>query len=398
MRLRIAYIARDFSPRIPAGLVTMQIATRLVKKNHKVELVIPNVGTSEKYLYAKSGPALPKELTISVIGPRLSGLVSNTVSCSFPLFKGISIALRSDVILSQHHYSWLLSFFTAIISLVTRKPLVIRSEDCIPGTYGEPESTMHKLLGVAVQSCNLWAVKRAKLFLVQSEELADWSKQNFRLAKENVAVSHNGVDTKTFSFQKRSKVLRQHVGSDHIIIYSGTIIRMRALDDLLHATTSLRTKIPDIKVLIMGIGPDLHRIKSLARSLGLEQSIEFLGNVDPSLIPTYLASADIAIGLLRSSPQTYGSNPVKVLEYMASGAVVVWAKNSAASDLLTSENSVVTNSTPEGLATTILTIFSNPKLAEQLRARARETVAEHYEWEKVIVDLLSLLRSVTENR
>ena len=375
--------------------MTTQIATRLAISNQTVELIIPNIAPTPNHLSATQRPNIPNELRINRVGPRISGLAANTIGCCLLLFKGIRTALRSDVILSQHHYSWSLSFYSAVLALLTHRPLVIRSDDCIPGTYGEAESLPHKLLSFTVRACNLWAIRRARLFLVQSLELAEWSRRTFGLKKDAVSVSHNGVDTTQFSSQARSEQLRKQLDSNHIVAYSGTIIRMRALDDLLKATVILKSTIPDIKLIILGTGPDLPRIKSIAEALGLGSSVKFLGNVDHNLIPSYLASADTAIGLLRSSPQTYGANPVKILEYMASGVATIAAKSTAASDLLTNTNSIIIDPNAEDLVSAILKILSNPQDSAELTGSARETVETQYDWNRVVPDLLAHLNQVT---
>jgi glycosyltransferase involved in cell wall biosynthesis len=393
-KLKIAYIAKDFWPSIPAGLIAVEIATRLARHGHVVELLVPN--TASCGLAAKQPLIVLRGLTVHYLGPRLSKLPANTISCSFLLFKGISAALRADIILSQHHHASLVSFFSAIISIVTRRPLVVRAEDVVPGN---PERLLDKLLCFAIGSCNSWAIKRAKLFLVSSKELAECSQRMYAVGKATVGVSHNGVDTKKFSLKNLSREMRRRFDSEHIVIFSGTLYAMRGLEILLRAAAILKPKIPDMKVLIMGVGPDYSRLLSMAKSLGLGQSVLFLGGVDPDLVPTYLALADIAIGPLRASVQTYGTNPVKVLEYMASGCVVIATKNTASAEILIDGlNGILIESDPVDLAASILRVFSDPYLAARLRVRARETVEKCYDWEKVVSELLLSLDSALTTR
>jgi glycosyltransferase involved in cell wall biosynthesis len=385
----MAYFVMEFWPSIPAGMIAADIAERLVKRGHTIELFVPNVAHGP---YVSKKPlTVPSGLIIHCLGPRLSRLPASTISCSFLLFSGISAALRADVILSQHHPAWLVSFISAIISTLTRRPLVVRAEDVVSG---RPNGIKGRLVASAINCCNLWTLRKANLLLVNSGELAEWCQRAYGIRKEKVGVSRNAVDTGKFSPENRDDDLRRRFASKHLVIYSGRLVAYRGLEILLNATAILKLKVPDIKVLFMGVGPDLKRIVNIAKSFELGDSVVFLGQIEPSLVPKYLASADIGIGPLHASAQTHGTNPVKVLEYMASGCVVVAAKNTVSAEILANElNGILIDPSPVELAASILRLFSDRDLAARLRAKARETVENSYDWEIVVSELLSSLYS-----
>jgi phosphatidylinositol alpha-1,6-mannosyltransferase len=166
---------------------------------------------------------------------------------------------------------------------------------------------------------------------------------------------------------------------------------------LIGATKLLRRDIPDLKVLIIGDGPDLQHLIQLADSQGLGDSVQFLGWLSPDLIPEYLASADVGIGHLRETIETIGATPLKVVEYMASGCVVVVGRGGVSENLIVDgiTGIILESAGVADVANSIMRVFSDEELAARLRNKAREIVEKVYDWEVIASELEDTLRSAT---
>ena len=94
----------------------------------------------------------------------------------------------------------------------------------------------------------------------------------------------------------------------------------------------------------------------------------------------------------------YGSTPLKILEYMASGCVVVTAKGAVSSHLIRNGfNGVLT--TPgdsDDVASKILSLLSDHQMATRLRENARRTVVTTFSWEVIGAKLERKLQEITE--
>jgi len=114
----------------------------------------------------------------------------------------------------------------------------------------------------------------------------------------------------------------------------------------------------------------------------------------------YLASADVGVGPLRATVETIGSTPVKVVEYMASGCVVVTGRGGVSENLVVDGvNGIVVESVDAAsVAKGIMRAFSDEKLAVRLRSEARETAEKVYDWEVIVSELDDILRSTAELR
>jgi glycosyltransferase involved in cell wall biosynthesis len=362
-----------------------------------VNLFVPDV--LAKHVMAKQ-PAMPKGIVVAFSRPRLSRMPAHTLSFVFVWFRALRAACGVHVILGQHHYYHMGSFCAAVLSIITRRPLVIRVHD-FGGGYRKPTNVLESVFAFGMKWLTLLSFKRAEQVLVPSDELVHLVRRVCGLKAGAVRLSLNGVDTKRFSPSRRSNDLRNVFRSKHIVVFTGNIdlgSDASGLDILVRAAEYLRGDIHDLKVLILGDGPDLPHLIRLANSLHLDHCVNFLGWIDPELIPTYLASADVAVGLLRANIETIGSIPVKVVEYMASGCVVVVARGGCSKNLIIDgTNGIVTE--PDSVtdfAQSIIKIFSNDKLTRRLRSKARETAQELYDWEVIVSELEDALRSAAE--
>jgi glycosyltransferase involved in cell wall biosynthesis len=319
-------------------------------------------------------------------------LAARTISYVILLVKAIPIGLKSDVILAHYHYSNLTGFCAAITSMVSRKPLVIRTDDIV----AMPSNPVETFLALVFRFCSLWSFRQAKLVLVSGHEQLEIVQKLYGLKPEEVAISYNGVNTVEFRPENRSDELRRKIGSNHIAVFSG-LLSKRGVDVLIRAIALIKPNFPDLRIIVMGDGPDLTRLVDLAASLGVSESIEFMGVVDPRLVPTYVASSDAAIGPLIASRQTHGTTPLKILEYMASGTVVITGKDTVSARLITDgEDGLIFHSgDAEGLARAITRAFSDEQFAEKIRKTARDRVKKNYEWQTVISALEAKLYLVT---
>ncbi len=168
------------------------------------------------------------------------------------------------------------------------------------------------------------------------------------------------------------------------LVYAGRLQREKRIDLLFEALAVLasnhgRSERPLLD--LIGSGPDRERLEALARDLGIEASVRFVGylptNVD---VWRHLGGAKIAVQ--PSSREGFGLFP---LEAMASGLPVVYceAPESALDELvLDGKHGVRTNATPEALGATLDRLLNDEP--ERLRLSEGATQrAEGYGWHAV---------------
>lgn len=115
-----------------------------------------------------------------------------------------------------------------------------------------------------------------------------------------------------------SHAIVDHRGTGSRLLWVGRLAKLKGLRTLLEATAKLKGRRPELKLEIVGDGPDRDSLEALARTLGLEDHIRFLGYLSPPEVEARMREA----GVFVMSSLAEGV-PVVLMEALASGLPVV---------------------------------------------------------------------------
>ena len=131
---------------------------------------------------------------------------------------------------------------------------------------------------------------------------------------EGIVALRNGVDLQRFQPMDRAAA-RARLGIDGFTVISVGVLDPRKAHDL---TIGALPAMPDVKLLIAGIGPERKKLETLAQQLGVADRVKFLGAVAQTELKHYYNAADAMI--LASSREGWAN---VLLESMACGTPVV---------------------------------------------------------------------------
>jgi glycosyltransferase involved in cell wall biosynthesis len=189
---------------------------------------------------------------------------------------------------------------------------------------------------------------------------------------------------------------RASADTDHgfRLFYVGLVSRLRGMDTLLEATRQLIEKIPNLRVTLVG------RIKAQEQvwlektilALGLSGVVEFLGMQPSSEVLRMVAQSDICLCPFPRRPELDLAYPIKVLEYLGAGRVVVASRLAAVSNIIhDGENGILCEpSDSSSLAQSVLRVYTDSELRERIERVARDSVAD-FDWELINQKVLSRL-------
>jgi 1,2-diacylglycerol 3-alpha-glucosyltransferase len=159
-----------------------------------------------------------------------------------------------------------------------------------------------------------------------------------------------------------------------VLVHVGRVAFEKNIDFLLRMLVRVRTAVPDVLLVIAGEGPSRKHLQSLARRLGLERSVLFLGYLDRrnALLDCYCAGDAFVFA---SRTETQG---LVLLEAMAVGLPVVSTAVMGTRDILEPGRGAVVPSEDETeFAARVVDVLSD----QALRARlSREARAYAMEW------------------
>jgi glycosyltransferase involved in cell wall biosynthesis len=128
------------------------------------------------------------------------------------------------------------------------------------------------------------------------------------------------------------------------------------VDVLLASAAALRGSIPDLEVRMVGDGPCGPTLRRLARDLGLENTVVWLGDVSRAELVSEYNRADIFC--LPSVQEGFG---IVLLEAMAAGKAIV-ASRAAAIPEVAPHATLVEPDNPQALASGIESLYRAPEI------------------------------------
>ena len=146
------------------------------------------------------------------------------------------------------------------------------------------------------------------------------------IAADKVTVIPNAVDIESFTPGGRpddALKSRLGLGGATVVGFIGSFYAYEGLDLLLDALPALLQRRPDVRVLLTGGGPQDEALKAQAQRLGLADKVVFTGRVPHSEVQRYYDLVDVLAYPRHSMRLTELVTPLKPLEAMAQGRLLV---------------------------------------------------------------------------
>src|SRR5690606_5917989 len=167
--------------------------------------------------------------------------------------------------------------------------------------------------------------------------------------------------------------------------FVGTLKPWHGTETLIDAFSRITDARPDARLIIIGDGPERQALESRAAERGAADRILFTGAVDPADVPGWLRLIDVAAAPYPAAGDPYFS-PLKVLEYLAAGSVVVASRVGQLPELIDHGRTglLVAPSDAGELAAALLRLAEDPELRRELAAAGRAEVARARSWRHVV--------------
>jgi len=143
---------------------------------------------------------------------------------------------------------------------------------------------------------------------------------------QRVTVIPNAVDIERFSVGGQPDLVRQQqfgLAGKTVLGFIGSFYAYEGLALLLQAMPGILQAAPDTRLLLVGGGPEEPRLKQLAAASGLQDSVIFTGRVPHDAVQDYYNLVDIFVYPRLSMRLTDLVTPLKPLEAMAQGRLVL---------------------------------------------------------------------------
>jgi PEP-CTERM/exosortase A-associated glycosyltransferase len=200
-----------------------------------------------------------------------------------------------------------------------------------------------------------------------------------------VTVIPNAVDPVRFTVGGRTDpALAQSLGLGGACVlgFIGSFYGYEGLAVLLRALPKMIERMPTIRVLLVGGGYEEDALRRQARQAGIDGQVVFTGRVAHELIQDYYNLVDVFVYPRERTRVTELVTPLKPLEAMAQGRVVVASDVGGHRELIRDGDTglLFRAGDPDSLADTVHRLLQHPELAAGMRVRARRFVETERTW------------------
>ena len=252
----------------------------------------------------------------------------------------------------------------------------------------------------AARTLETWTLRRADAVVCICEGLKR-EVVGRGLERERVTVVPNAVDLDQFHLLESRDteiVARLGLGVKSVIGYIGSLYGYEGVDLLIKAMALMRENQPELMLLIVGGGPEEERLKIRIRELGLQDRALVVGAVPHAEIARYYSVVDVLIYPRRQTRLTELVTPLKPLEAMAQGKIVLASDIGGHRELIgQSENGILFPANdPEAIVATVAQMLDNRSSWREIAATARAYVERERSWRDNVARYLGIYDAAIE--
>lgn len=395
--MRIGIFTETYTPYI-SGLVTSEVMLKkaLEKNGHEVYVVTANL-ESFKYEYNEQ----EKILRIPGIP---TGIYDSRLTSIYPLQAVNKIkSWKLDVIHSQTEFA--IGTFARLLAKQYNIPLVhtyhTMYEDYIHYiTKGYFKRSSKKLVEYFTKFyCDTTATE----LIVPTTKTYKLFKDKYHFEK-NIHIIPTGIEVERFYKENINKKeisnLRKQLKlskKDFIILFVGRLAEEKNIEFLITSEKELNKKYSNIKLLIVGDGPDKEKYELLSEKLNLQDKIIFTGKVSWDDMPYYYHLANIFTSA--SKTETQG---LTIIEAMASNVTPLCMRDEAFESMITEELNGLFFENEKEYQDKVIYLYENLDILNKFNKQARiqaEQYSSKYYGEKVLeVYTRAIKEKQNENR
>lgn len=169
-------------------------------------------------------------------------------------------------------------------------------------------------------------------------------------------------------------------GNEFVMCYPGTLSWHQGLDLAIEAVGVLRERAPQIRLLLIGDGPERENLKRLIRHRGLSDRITLTGLIPLEQVAVTMARVDLGVVPKRSDSFGNEAFSTKIMEFMAMGVPVLAARTRVDEYYFNDQLiQFFESGNVQDLAAKMLELVENPERREQLRNNCNEFIS-HNNW------------------
>lgn len=233
--------------------------------------------------------------------------------------------------------------------------------------------------------------------IVPSNKIYNLFKDKYKFTK-NIHIIQTGIETSKFykeNFnQKDINSLKKKLGikkKDFVVMTVSRLAKEKSVDRIINNHKELVKKYSNMKLLIVGDGPDIDKLKEEAKSLGVSDSVIFTGKVPLNDIPIYYQLGNVFVTASKSETQG-----LTVVEAISSSLPVVAVKDDSFVNSVIEDFNGFVFTDDEKYINSISKLYEDKELYNRLSNQSR-LLSEDFSSEYFVLKVLKVYETAIEN-
>ena len=233
--------------------------------------------------------------------------------------------------------------------------------------------------------------------IVPSNKIYNLFKDKYKFTK-NIHIIQTGIETSKFykeNFnQKDINSLKKKLGikkKDFVVMTVSRLAKEKSVDRIINNHKELVKKYSNMKLLIVGDGPDIDKLKDEAKSLGVSDSVIFTGKVPLNDIPIYYQLGNVFVTASKSETQG-----LTVVEAISSSLPVVAVKDGSFVNSVIEDFNGFVFTDDEKYINSISKLYEDKELYNRLSNQSR-LLSEDFSSEYFALKVLKVYETAIEN-
>lgn len=356
----------------------------LVRSGHVVTVITSNIPKGNKY-EVNNGIKIFRYFCLGTI-------LRNPITPGFIFLKS---KIESHDIVHIHNEHSTSAFLAAVYRLHTNVPLVVTCHGQLK--FGDSiknfiEKIYSRLFGKMI-------FKISDLIIALSESDKKYI-ISLGIPSKKIKVMPNAIDIYQYQSGQIKDIEfhnfknKYNLSDKKIVLFVGQIIKRKGIEYLLKAIPIILKNYSNNAILFVFIGNGVMLIdaKKLCCSLGIENHVLFLSNVNNKDLKKFYLISDIFV-----LPSLSEGLPTVILEAMYFGVPVIASDIPGINDYFSDTAILVPPRDEQEIAYSILSILTDKKDVKELSRKGREFIDSKFSWDKIAQEYECLFKDLRES-
>ena len=375
-------------------------AISLVEAGHKVFLFCLTYGNQKKFETINGIQV--KRYFSNKLEYKLSALAYTIPFYSFLMGNKVSKFIEKTNIESIHIHDIRIAEAVFRANKKLKLPVVLDLHDNMPEVM-KLYPHLQKFPGKYIISPKKWKKKeeefinKANKVIAVSPEFLKNIEERIPSSKEKLVLVPNTIRESFYKDYNIDQSIIRRYKDKFVVLYLGDTHLRRGLQTAIEAITSLKEKIPNIKLVIVGKNTTDVVLKQQVVDLKLESFVDFEGWKNVSLFQSYIISSTICISPLHRNLQHDVAYANKIFQYMSLARPLLVSDAIAQRKLVEKNNTglVHKDRDVDDFSEKVLTLFKSEALRNELGQNGKLFIQKKFSWEQTSKELLHLYNNLS---